>query len=155
MDVGAFREFCLSFPNATEHLQWESLVFKVGGRIFAILALEPARVWLTLKASPESFLELTERPGIIPAPYLARAKWIALETRDAVPPAELRHLDVQKDQVGREEVQRSQHLSTVPALASYHEFGERGQELADAAPRRRLVVGDQHAPPSGRHRGAS
>jgi predicted DNA-binding protein (MmcQ/YjbR family) len=92
MDVGAFREFCLSFPNATEHLQWESLVFKVGGRIFAILALEPARVWLTLKASPESFLELTERPGIIPAPYLARAKWIALETRDAVPPAELRHL---------------------------------------------------------------
>jgi predicted DNA-binding protein (MmcQ/YjbR family) len=92
MDVGAFREFCLSFPNATEHLQWESLVFKVGGRIFAILALEPARVWLTLKTSPESFLELTERPGIIPAPYLARAKWIALEARDAVPPAELRHL---------------------------------------------------------------
>jgi predicted DNA-binding protein (MmcQ/YjbR family) len=39
--------------------------------------------------TPEDFAELTERPGIIPAPYLARAKWIALESRDALSPAEL------------------------------------------------------------------
>ena len=30
-----------------------------------------------------------ERPHIIPAPYLARAQWVALETRDAVPRDEL------------------------------------------------------------------
>ena len=28
--------------------------------------------------------ELTERPGIVPAPYLARAKWVALEKYSAL-----------------------------------------------------------------------
>lgn len=60
--------------------------------MFAVLVLEPARVWLSLKTTPEEFAELTERPGIIPAPYAARYHWIALETRDAVPAAELRLL---------------------------------------------------------------
>ena len=40
-------------------------------------------------SSEENFAELTERPGIIPAPYLARAKWVALETRDALSSDEL------------------------------------------------------------------
>lgn len=57
--------------------------------MFAVMPLEPARVWLSLKVTPENFAELTERPGIIPAPYLARAKWIALESRDALSTAEL------------------------------------------------------------------
>jgi predicted DNA-binding protein (MmcQ/YjbR family) len=57
--------------------------------MFAITPLEPACVWLSLKVTPENFAELTERPGIIPAPYLARAKWIALESRDALSTAEL------------------------------------------------------------------
>jgi len=51
--------------------------------------LEPAKVWLSFKCSAENFAELTERAGIIPAPYLARAQWIALETKDAVPRDEL------------------------------------------------------------------
>ena len=32
---------------------------------------------------------MTERPGIIPAPYLARAQWVGLETQDALPFEEL------------------------------------------------------------------
>jgi len=55
----------------------------------AATPLEPAPVCLSFKASPESFAELTERPHIIPAPYLARAQWVALESRDAVPRNEL------------------------------------------------------------------
>jgi predicted DNA-binding protein (MmcQ/YjbR family) len=51
--------------------------------------LEVAPVWLSFKATPENFAELTERAGIIPAPYLARAQWVALETRDALPIDEL------------------------------------------------------------------
>jgi predicted DNA-binding protein (MmcQ/YjbR family) len=46
-------------------------------------------VWLSFKVSPDNFYELTERPGIVPAPYLARAQWVALETKDAVSSAEL------------------------------------------------------------------
>ena len=90
MNVDWIRELCLSFPQTTEQIQWgDVLVFKVAGKIYALTVLIPAKTWLTFKASAESFAELTERPGIIPAPYLARAKWVALETKDALPPDEL------------------------------------------------------------------
>jgi predicted DNA-binding protein (MmcQ/YjbR family) len=93
MNTDWVRELCLSFPQTTEHIQWgEVLVFKVAGKIHALAALQPSNTWLTFKASPENFVELTERPGIIPAPYLARAKWVALETRDALPLDELARL---------------------------------------------------------------
>jgi predicted DNA-binding protein (MmcQ/YjbR family) len=81
MNVDQLREICLSFAGATEQIQWgDDLVFKVAGKMFAVTPLVPGYNWLSLKASPESFVELTERPGIIPAPYLARAKWVAIET---------------------------------------------------------------------------
>ena len=90
MDVDWLREICLAFPGATEQIQWgHDLLFKVGGKMFAITPLEPAPVWLSFKASPEDFAELTERQSIIPAPYLARAQWVALENKDAVPAEEL------------------------------------------------------------------
>jgi predicted DNA-binding protein (MmcQ/YjbR family) len=90
MNVDWLRELCLSFPGATEQIQWGcDLLFKVGGKMFAITPLEPAPVCLSFKTSPEKFAELSERPNIIPAPYLARAQWVALETRDALPQGEL------------------------------------------------------------------
>jgi predicted DNA-binding protein (MmcQ/YjbR family) len=93
MNVEQLRELCLSFPHATEQIQWGSdLLFKVGGKMFAVTPLEPAPVCLSFKASPENFAELTERPNIIPAPYLARAQWVALQTRDALPQGELSQL---------------------------------------------------------------
>src|SRR5882762_3193760 len=90
MNLDWLRELCLSFPGVTEQIQWgNDLLFKVGGKMFAAAPLEPAHVCLSFKASPENFAELTERPHVIPAPYLARAQWVALETRDAVPRNEL------------------------------------------------------------------
>jgi predicted DNA-binding protein (MmcQ/YjbR family) len=90
MDAAWIRDLCLSFPSATEHVIWgNDLTFKVGGKMFAHTVLEPAPVWLSFKTSPDSFFELTERPNIIPAPYLARAKWVALETKDALISTEL------------------------------------------------------------------
>lgn len=80
-------------PNATENLQWgDHLCFKIGGKLFAILPLGPEGTRLTFKASEESFAELVEVEGIIPAPYLARAKWVALERLDALRDTELRDL---------------------------------------------------------------
>lgn len=86
-----FREYCMSLPGATEQIQWvDDLVFKVGGKMFAIsvlLATHPIRC--SFKCTPEDFAELTERPGIIPAPYLARSSWIAMESWDALPRAQV------------------------------------------------------------------
>lgn len=89
-DIEWVRELCLSFPHATEQVTWGAdLTFRITGKIFAVTVLEPAKVWLSFKCSPENFAELTERAGIIPAPYMARAKWVALETKDALPKQEL------------------------------------------------------------------
>src|SRR5438132_13342557 len=93
MNVDRLREVCLSFPGATEQIQWGyDLLFKVGGKMFAVTPLEPAPVCLSFKASLENFAELTERPNIIPAPSLARAQWLALQPRDALPAEELARL---------------------------------------------------------------
>ena len=58
--------------------------------MFAVTSLEPAKVCLSFKCSPENFAELIERPGIIPAPYMARAQWVALESDDALSAAEIK-----------------------------------------------------------------
>jgi len=91
MNIEWMRRYCMSLPHATETVQWgANLVFKVGGKVFAVLALEPAEVWLIFKCPPEEFAELVERPGIIQAPYFARNLWVALETEDALRAAEVK-----------------------------------------------------------------
>ena len=66
MDVDWLRELCLSFPGATEQIQWGSdLLFKVGGKMFAATPLEPAPVCLSFKASAEHFAELTDRKSVV------------------------------------------------------------------------------------------
>jgi predicted DNA-binding protein (MmcQ/YjbR family) len=93
MHIEELRKHCLSFPGCTEHEIWgNDLTFKVGNKMFAHTVLDVARVWLSFKTSDEKFAELTERQDVIPAPYLARAKWVALESREAIPATELREL---------------------------------------------------------------
>ncbi|HVO56397.1 MAG TPA: MmcQ/YjbR family DNA-binding protein [Dongiaceae bacterium] len=87
------RRTCLAFPGVTEEVQWQNaLLFKVGGKMFAVGQLEPGATCLSFKCSDEAFAEWIERPGVIPAPYLARAKWVALEREDAIPRQELAEL---------------------------------------------------------------
>ena len=60
--------------------------------MFAVAPLEVAPVRLSFKCTPENFAELCERPDIIPAPYMARAQWVALRSLNAVSNDELREL---------------------------------------------------------------
>ncbi len=93
MDIDAIRRYCLQFPHVTENVQWGyDLVFKIDGKMFLVMRLEPAPVRMSYKASAENFDELGERPGVRPAPYMARAQWIALEQLNTLPDSELREL---------------------------------------------------------------
>ena len=93
MSIDWIRTHCLSLPHSTEQMQWgDDLVFKVGGKMYAVMPLVPAPVRLSFKCTPEEFAELVERPGVIPAPYMARAQWVALESYDALPRAEIKRL---------------------------------------------------------------
>jgi len=93
MDVAWLRNYCLTLPHTTETVQWgDNLVLKVGGKMYALANLEPAAHWLSFKCSPEDFAELCEREGVSPAPYFARAQWVALESEDTIPRPELKRL---------------------------------------------------------------
>jgi predicted DNA-binding protein (MmcQ/YjbR family) len=93
MDIEAIRQHCLGFPHATENVQWGcDLCFKVDGKLFAVAPLEVAPVCLSFKCTPEGFAELCERPNVIPAPYMARAQWVALQSLNALGDDELREL---------------------------------------------------------------
>ena len=92
MDIESVRTYCLSFPHATEKVQWgNDLVFKIAGKMFAVVVLEGASKYcLSLKTAPEEFLELTEEEGVDPAPYSARYHWVAFQRFDVVSEKELK-----------------------------------------------------------------
>ena len=94
MDIEFVRKFCLSLPHVTEDVQWESdLLFRIGNKMFVVVALDPASDHrMSFKCTPEVFAELTERDGIVPAPYVARYHWVALEGFDAISERELKPL---------------------------------------------------------------
>jgi predicted DNA-binding protein (MmcQ/YjbR family) len=94
MDIESVRKFCLSLPHVTEDVQWENdLLFRIGNKMFAVVSLEPASDHcMSFKCTPQVFAELTEREGIMPAPYVARYQWVALERFDVLPESELKDL---------------------------------------------------------------
>jgi predicted DNA-binding protein (MmcQ/YjbR family) len=85
MSVESIRRFCLSFPHATENLQWgDDLCFKVGGKIFALLSLSSVPQRLMFKCTSEKFAELVEYEDIVPAPYVGRYKWVSFQRLDVL-----------------------------------------------------------------------
>ena len=85
MTLEKLRTLCLSFPGATEQIQWGAdLVFKVGGKMFCVACTEPVsppKVAMSFKCDDEAFAELIEVEGAMPAPT-GQAKWVALEAFD-------------------------------------------------------------------------
>ena len=93
MNADSIRKYCLSFPHATENLQWEGdLCFKIKNKIFAILSLDSVPQRMCFKCTPECFAELCEREDVRPAPYVGRYKWVMLDRLDALRDDELRQL---------------------------------------------------------------
>ncbi len=93
MTVDEIREYCIAFPGATENLQWgDDLCFKIGGKIFATVALTAVPQKVCFKCTPETFAELIEREDIRPAPYVGRYKWVILDRLDALSNTDLKML---------------------------------------------------------------
>jgi predicted DNA-binding protein (MmcQ/YjbR family) len=76
MTIETLRKICQSLPAVTEDVKWGSdLCFSVAKKMFVVVNLEPPHQF-GFKCTPETFGELVERPGIIPAPYMARNMWV-------------------------------------------------------------------------------
>jgi predicted DNA-binding protein (MmcQ/YjbR family) len=96
-------QFCLQLPGAREDYKWGGIrVFSVmEKKMFAVLDL--AGAGLSFKVAPDLFLGYVDRPGIRPAPYLARAYWVSIAPPYPLSAHELRDLLTRSHQlvVGR------------------------------------------------------
>lgn len=80
MTITEIREICLAFPGVTEDIKWsDHLCFNIGGKMFLVTAPDHVPVSASFKTSDEDFEILPNRPGFIPAPYMARNKWIFVD----------------------------------------------------------------------------
>jgi predicted DNA-binding protein (MmcQ/YjbR family) len=86
------KKHCLSLPGATVNKQWgDDYVFKVGGKMFCVVGMDKkAYHGMSFKVADDSFEILTQLPSVIPAPYMARAKWVMLERMNALPAKDIR-----------------------------------------------------------------
>ncbi|EIK95944.1 hypothetical protein PMM47T1_14841, partial [Pseudomonas sp. M47T1] len=85
-------QFCLSLPGAREDYKWGGIrVLSIAQtKMFAVFGL--AADTLSLKVDKDLFLGYVDRPGIRPAPYLARAHWVSLTLPLPVSDDEVRDL---------------------------------------------------------------
>ena len=86
MDAERLRDYLLRLPHVVETMQWgANLVFWVGdkglgGKMFALMNLDDdQKAVLSFAAGPQRYAELLKTEGVFPAPYLARAHWVALK----------------------------------------------------------------------------
>ena len=97
MDIVTFREYCLSLPEVEESLPFDDdiLVFKVAGRIFAMISMSVPDHF-AVKCHPDRALLLRDRYAeITPAFHLNKRHWndvsIVGQLSDSFIMAEIRH----------------------------------------------------------------
>jgi predicted DNA-binding protein (MmcQ/YjbR family) len=96
MDVAAVKEYCSRYPGTSSKLfgpPSNILVYYVGGRKFAYFKTSEPEQWrFSICTSPERFLELTDVPGIKPARYMAKFRWVTIVDVETVPAEYLQEL---------------------------------------------------------------
>jgi len=98
MDAERIRGYLLTLPHSVETMQWgANLVFwvgdkAIGGKMFALVNLDgDGKAVISYAAGPERYSELLETEGIVPAPYMARIYWVAVERWNVFRTAEWEH----------------------------------------------------------------
>jgi len=96
MNTPQLKKFCAALPGAAVReleAPMNVLVYSVGGKTFAYFKTSEPEQWrFSFRASPERFLELTDVPGIKPARWMGRHRWVTVVDVRTVPAAYLREL---------------------------------------------------------------
>ncbi|MCE3227966.1 MAG: hypothetical protein K0S32_2517 [Bacteroidetes bacterium] len=80
MTIEELQAICKKFKGVTEDIKWEDhLCFNVGDKMFIITSPNSVPVSASFKVNDEEFDEISSRKGFMPAPYLARYKWVHLD----------------------------------------------------------------------------
>jgi len=79
MNIETLRDFCRALPAVTEDIKWgHDLCFSVAGKMFCVAVLD-GPLSVSFKVRDDEFDEIASLPGIRPAPYVARYKWVLVE----------------------------------------------------------------------------
>ena len=94
MNVPAIKKFCAALPHATGDIKWGvDQVYSIGGKMFCVAFVDPQKhATVSFKVDDDLFLSTTDRAGFIPAPYMARAKWVQVINLKKISDAELKEL---------------------------------------------------------------
>jgi predicted DNA-binding protein (MmcQ/YjbR family) len=95
MDLAQFREYCLSKSHATESTPFgpEVVVFKIGGKMFALADIDEVPTRVNLKCDPDLALDLRDRyEQVTPGYHMNKKHWNTVEIESAIPDAELRKM---------------------------------------------------------------
>jgi predicted DNA-binding protein (MmcQ/YjbR family) len=95
MDLAKFREYCLSKPEVTEDTPFgpDTLVFRIGGKIFALASLDEVPASANLKCDPDFALELRDRyEQVRPGYHMNKKHWNTIAIEAGIPEAELRKM---------------------------------------------------------------
>ena len=95
MNLEAVRQHCLSFTGVEESLPFgpEVLVYKVAGKVFALLIPEDAPPRVNLKCDPDRALDLRDRyESILPGYHMNKRHWNTLLLDGRLPTALVREL---------------------------------------------------------------
>jgi predicted DNA-binding protein (MmcQ/YjbR family) len=87
--------FCASFPGAVEDYPFgdDVAVYKVGGRIFALIMLDGSPGFVNLKCDPALALELRVRhPAVRPGYHANKKHWNSVDLDDTVDAQELQEM---------------------------------------------------------------
>lgn len=87
MNIEDFRTYCLSLKGVEEGLPFgdETLVFKIGKKIFALTHLS-LFTSVNLKCDPEKAVELRERyPAVIPGYHMNKKHWNTVLIDGSIP----------------------------------------------------------------------
>jgi predicted DNA-binding protein (MmcQ/YjbR family) len=86
MTAEEIRKYCLKQKGTTESIKWEDhLCFSVGDKMYLVLNPDPVPISASFKTSEELYAELPVKEGIIPAPYMARHKWLYIDNIKRLP----------------------------------------------------------------------
>ncbi len=78
MNIEEVREYCISKKGVTEGFPFNdtALVFKVAGKMFALLDLSEEKRGISLKCDPELAIELREQySDVTPAYHFSKKHW--------------------------------------------------------------------------------
>lgn len=91
MSAELLDELCANWPGSSRSIKWDvDLVWSVSNKMFVMFCLlGPERGRLSFMVDPGRFLEMTDRPGIVSAPYMARAYWVSINEPGDFSEAEL------------------------------------------------------------------